>query len=119
MHRPIRPLLQLALPALLLAFGGNAMAQERAVVGDTLLIERVQLEPANLPARGMTMQQVQARFGAPAQRLEPRGGQKRQWPTIHRWSYPGYTVYFERTRVIDVVLDKAAPTEVGPKPPID
>ncbi|GAB1407386.1 hypothetical protein MASR1M8_13050 [Thermomonas brevis] len=118
MHRTPRLLLQLALPVAMLAAAATAAAQEREVVGDTLLIERVQSEPANLPARGMTMQQVQARFGVPAQRLEPRGGQKRQWPTIHRWSYPGYTVYFERTRVIDVVLDKAAPTEVGPKPPI-
>ena len=90
----------------------------RAVVGDTLLIERVREEPANLPARGMTMVQVEARYGAPSQRLDPRGGQKRDWPVINRWVYPGYTVYFERSKVIDVVLAKAGPDEVGPKPPI-
>ena len=119
MQRQTRLLLQLALPAVLLSLAANATAQEREVVGDTLLVERVQSEPANLPARGLTMAQVEARFGAPQQRLDPRGGQKRQWPTINRWVYPGYTVYFERTRVIDVVLTKAQPTEVGPKPPID
>ena len=113
-----RFLLQLALPFALLAFATAASAQQREVVGDTLLVERVQAEPGNLPSRGLTMAQVEARFGAPAQRLEPRGGQKRDWPTIHRWVYPGYTVYFERTRVIDVVLNKADAGEIGPKPPV-
>ena len=113
-----RFLLQLALPFALLAFATTASAQQREVVGDTLLVERVQAEPGNLPSRGLTMAQVEARFGAPAQRLDPRGGQKRDWPTIHRWVYPGYTVYFERTRVIDVVLNKADAGEIGPKPPV-
>ena len=113
-----RFLLQLALPFALLAFATAASAQQREVVGDTLLVERVQAEPGNLPSRGLTMAQVEARFGAPAQRLDPRGGQKRDWPTIHRWVYPGYTVYFERTRVIDVVLTKADAGEIGPKPPV-
>ena len=112
-------LVKLALPAALLSIAFTASAQQRDVVGDTLLVERVQSEPANLPARGLTMAQVEARYGAPLQRLDPRGGQKRAWPTIHRWVYPGYTVYFERTRVIDVVLNKADATEIGPKPPID
>lgn len=86
---------------------------------ETLLIQRVQEEnKAALPARGMSMAQVEARFGAPTDRLDPRGGQKRQWPTINRWSYPGFTVYFEKNKVIDAVANKADATEVGPKPPI-
>ena len=93
-----------------------ATAQE--VRGDVLLIERVQGEPANLPGRGMSMAQVEARFGAPSDRLDPRGGQKRDWPTINRWTYPGFTVYFERNKVIDVVMTQAAPNEIGPKPPV-
>lgn len=92
-----------------------ATAQE--VRGDVLLIERVQVEPANLPGRGMSMSQVEARFGAPTDRLDPRGGQKRDWPTINRWTYPAFTVYFERNKVIDVVMTKADPNEIGPKPP--
>ena len=85
---------------------------------ETLLVERVQQENlAAMPARGMSMAQVQARFGAPSDRLEPRGGQKRDWPTINRWTYPNFTVYFERSRVIDVVMTKADPNEIGPKPP--
>lgn len=98
--------------AALLATAGTASA-------DTLLIERVQRPAATpMPARGMTMAEVEARFGAPSQRLDPRGGQKRQWPTIHRWVYPGFTVYFEQSRVIDAVANQATPDETGPKPPI-
>ena len=86
---------------------------------ETLLIERVQDESAvALPTRGLSMAEVEARHGAPADRMDPRGGQKSQWPTIHRWVYPQFTVYFEQNRVIDAVLNKADPTEVGPKPAI-
>ena len=90
-----------------------------AASAETLLIDRVQQEnKAALPTRGMTMAQVQARFGAPADHLDPRGGQKHQWPTINRWSYPGFTVYFEKDKVIDAVANKADETEIGPKPAI-
>ena len=117
---------KIAVPVFALAFAGIAHAQDagqpqavRIEVGDTLLIERVQEEnSASLPARGMTMQQVEARFGAPSDKLDPRGGQKRQWPTINRWTYPAFTVYFEKNKVIDAVANKAGATEVGPKPAI-
>lgn len=102
---------RLALPVLL--------CLSSAAAADTLLVQRVQAEPAgSLPARGATAAQVEARFGAPTQRLEPRGGQKRQWPTIHRWVYPQFTVYFERDRVIDAVLNQASASETGPRPAI-
>lgn len=102
-----------ALPLLaLLAIAGAASAE-------TLLIERVQEEnKASMPARGQTMAQVEARHGTPSEKLDPRGGQKRQWPTINRWVYPEFTVYFEKSRVIDVVANKAGDAEVGPKPPV-
>ena len=102
-----------ALPLLaLLCLAGAASA-------DTLLIERVQEKPAvALPVRGQSAAQVEAKFGAPQQKLEPRGGQKSQWPVINRWVYPGFTVYFEKNRVIDVVATQASPDEIGPKPPI-
>ena len=96
----------------LLCFAGAASA-------DTLLIDRAQEKPAvALPVRGQTAADVEARFGAPQERLEPRGGQKRQWPVINRWVYAGFTVYFEQNRVIDVVANQAGPEEIGPKPPI-
>ena len=95
------------------------LATAGSVSADTLLIDRVQQEAGTpMPTRGMSMSQVEARFGAPSQRLDPRGGQKRQWPTINRWVYPEFTVYFERDRVIDAVLNQAQASEVGPKPAI-
>jgi hypothetical protein len=96
----------------------GALALPGVAAAETLLIERVQEETMALPARGLSMAQVQARFGAPSDRLDPRGGQKRQWPTINRWRYPNFVVYFERDKVIDAVAVRADPTEVGPKAPI-
>jgi len=89
-----------------------------AAQADTLLIERVDKPVAAKPARGLSMAEVEARFGTPSEKLDPRGGQKRQWPAINRWVYPDYVVYFEKNRVIDVVAHKASPEEIGPKPPI-
>ncbi|RMH94831.1 hypothetical protein EBB59_00615 [Lysobacter pythonis] len=86
---------------------------------DVLLAERIkQKDGTTKPTRGTRMAEVERHFGAPQSRLDPRGGQKRQWPTIERWVYPAYTVYFERGKVIDVVLNQASPNELPPKPPI-
>lgn len=99
--------------ALLVAGQACALPQS-----ETLLVERARLAPPSAPARGLSMAAVSARYGEPQQRLAPRGGQKRAWPAIHRWVYPDYTVYFEKNRVIDVVVRQAGPDEIGPKPPI-
>ncbi len=94
---------------------GTLLLAATAVHADTLLIERVEAEP-ELPVRGLSMGDIEARYGAPEERLDPRGGQKSQWPVINRWVYPSFVVYFEDSRVIDVVARKAAPLETGPKP---
>lgn len=101
------------------ALGATLLLGTAPALADTLLVDRSR-QPAGLavPARGMTMAQVEADFGAPSERLEPRGGQKRQWPTIHRWVYPAFTVYFERNRVVDTVANRATASEIGPKPAI-
>ena len=99
----------LVLPLIaLLGLSGPALA-------DTLLIERAQETPAAAPVRGQTAADGEARFGAPQQKLEPRGGQKRQWPVIQRWVYPGCTVYFEKSRVIDVGISTASAEVIGLK----
>ncbi|KGQ18997.1 hypothetical protein LF41_87 [Lysobacter dokdonensis DS-58] len=119
----------IAVSVFALAFAGPAFAQDtatgtpvqavRVTEGDTLLIERVREEnTAAMPPRGMSAQEVESKFGAPSSKLDPRGGQKRQWPTINRWTYPTFTVYFEKNRVIDAVANKADANEVGPKPAI-
>ena len=69
-------------------------------------------EGGNVPSRGMSMAQVERRYGAPVEKLPAAGGDTPRHPTINRWRYNGYTVYFERNRVIHSVLDTAA---VAPK----
>ncbi len=54
------------------------------------------------PARGMTMDQVAAKFGTPTNKL-PAVGQ----PPISRWDYPGFVVYFERNYVIHSVVSNS------------
>jgi hypothetical protein len=64
---------------------------------------------ADLPRRGMTMAQVEQRYGAPVDKLPTAGGDAPRHPPINRWRYSGYTVYFERNRVIHSVADSAPP----------
>lgn len=84
---------------------------------DTLLVDRAKMDASvERSMHGMSAAAVEKRLGAPAQKLDPRGGQKPQWPVIQRWVYPQYTVYFAHGRVVDVVLNRASPEEVGPAP---
>ncbi len=50
------------------------------------------------PVRGMSMDKVEATYGAPSRRI-PAVGE----PPITRWEYPGFVVYFEYNRVIHAV----------------
>jgi outer membrane protein assembly factor BamE (lipoprotein component of BamABCDE complex) len=51
------------------------------------------------PGRGMTMDQVAAKFGSPTNKVPAVGK-----PPISRWDYPGFVVYFERNYVIHSVV---------------
>jgi hypothetical protein len=51
------------------------------------------------PARGSSMDDVKAKFGAPSQEV-PSIGQ----PPITRWDYPGYVVFFEHDKVLHTVV---------------
>jgi hypothetical protein len=103
--------------ALLLTVSVGLFCQSLPVRADTLLIQRVQAEQgANLPKRGISMAQVEAQFGAPVQKYPPVGGGNVHRPPITRWQYATFSVYFENTHVIDAVLDKATPEEIGPAP---
>ena len=94
-----------------------AAALAPSAQAETLLIERVEAEQSlPLPTRGRSMADIEATYGAPEERLDPRGGQQPQWPVINRWVYPSFIVYFEKDRVIDVVARKATAMEIGPKP---
>jgi hypothetical protein len=50
------------------------------------------------PTRGMSMEKVEATYGAPARKVAPVGQ-----PPIERWEYPSFTVYFEYRKVIHSV----------------
>ena len=51
------------------------------------------------PVAGMTMDEVTAKFGQPAEKIPAVGK-----PPISRWSYPGFIVYFEYNHVIHSVV---------------
>lgn len=75
---------------------------------DTLLIDSAaQALSAGiaLPTRGMTMQQIEQKFGAPREKVAPVGD-----PPISRWVYPEYTVYFEHQYVLHTVLHRDGET---------
>jgi len=84
---------------------------------DTLLIERVgAARGMDLPRRGASMAAVEARYGAPVEKFAPVGGGSKSMPPITRWSYPTFSVYFENSHVVDAVVNKASPLEIGPAP---
>jgi hypothetical protein len=60
-----------------------------------------------MPTRGMTMDQVATKFGAPVTKVPAVGK-----PPISRWEYPAFVVYFEAEHVIHSVVPNQAP--VGP-----
>jgi hypothetical protein len=57
------------------------------------------------PSRGLSMAQVEQRFGEPTQRIAAVGD-----PPISRWVYPQFVVYFEHSHVIHAVARRDAPT---------
>jgi len=72
-----------------------------AAAADTLLIEGVDAASATAderPTRGLSMDSVEARWGAPVSRSAAVGQ-----PPITRWEYPSFVVYFEYRHVIDSV----------------
>ena len=60
-----------------------------------------------LPAKGMSMGEVQRQFGAPKLKHAAAGGGSAQQPPITRWDYDGFSVFFERSTVIDTVRPDA------------
>ncbi len=68
--------------------------------------------PATRPERGMSMSAVARQFGEPVQRHAPAGGGGPKTPPITRWDYDGYSVFFENSTVIDIVV-KDAPAPIS------
>lgn len=98
MRFQIRPKLRSKLPLLAaLALSCPAIVSS-AAFADELRTPRVTSESADRPARGMSMEKVEATFGAPSNRSQAVGE-----PPITRWEYPGFVVYFENQLVIHTV----------------
>jgi hypothetical protein len=104
-------------PVLFLFLSAVLLAAPAVANADNLLIQRVGSEQGQaLPKRGSSMAQVEAKFGAPTQKVAAVGGGSRRTPPITRWVYPNFSVYFENTHVVDAVLNKADAGETGPIP---
>ena len=91
------------------AFASVAVA-ETLGVNDGVQVRESQLER---PKRGLTMDQVEKQFGAPATRHPTVGGSSAQQPPITRWDYIGFSVVFERDRVIDSVVTGSSVTSTS------
>jgi hypothetical protein len=94
--------MKIRLLALLCGLAATGMAvAETVVVDDQVVVKQTSIET---PKRGSTMTQVEARFGAPVERHAPVSSPgKPGQPPITRWDYNGFSVFFERDRVIDSV----------------
>jgi hypothetical protein len=77
-----------------LGLAGAAMA-ETIVIDDQVQVRDSAVEK---PKRGITMTQVEAKFGAPVTKHDAVGQ-----PPITRWDYAGFSVFFEHDRVIHAV----------------
>lgn len=72
------------------------------VTADTIVVDdQVQVRDSGVdtPKRGVTMSQVESKFGEPTAKHEAVGA-----PPITRWDYANFSVFFEGDRVIHAVV---------------
>ena len=84
-----------------LAAGLAVLALSAAVRAETIAVDNtisVKESSVPSPARGMTMEQVESKFGQPASKAAAVGK-----PPITRWDYPSFAVYFEYNHVVHSV----------------
>ena len=84
----------------------SACAAASAAVAETIVVnDQVQVRESQVdrPKRGSTMGEVEKHFGAPLTRHPTVGGGSAHQPPITRWDYNGFSVIFERDRVVDSV----------------
>jgi len=79
----------------------------QAISADVLIIDEVrQSDRMQLPKNGQSKTAVEAKFGAPEQKLSAVGD-----PPISSWKYGTYSVYFEYDLVLFTVLQPGAVIE--------
>ena len=79
-----------------------ALTAATPVFAETLAIDgQVAIKPSGVetPQRGSTMEAVEARFGAPANKSATVGN-----PPITKWFYPNFVVVFENDKVLHAVV---------------
>jgi hypothetical protein len=80
------------------------MRVKQVVTGDALEMqpgETIKINPPDFPRRGMSMDKVKNELGEPLTISDAVGD-----PPITRWNYADRIVYFEYTKVIDVVQNR-------------
>lgn len=91
-------------PMMKLIWGVLFICLMAPATADVLLIEKVRERmQRDLPENGLSMEQVERRYGSPNQK-SPAVGE----PPITRWTFDDYSVYFEYQLVIDSVLHHEA-----------
>ena len=93
--------MQTRILAALLCTLGYCLGTASTALAETVVVDdqlQVRDSGAEKPKRGVTMSQVEAKFGAPVTKHDAVGA-----PPITRWDYAGFSVFFERDRVIDAV----------------
>jgi hypothetical protein len=91
-------------PMATLLLGVIFLSLSSVLSADVLLIEKVRERMLrDLPVNGLTMTEVEARYGEPMERRGPVGE-----PPITRWIYSDHSVYFEHQIVIESVLHPEA-----------
>lgn len=75
-----------------------AFAVSSPALADVLQTPSAPEASTNRPNRGMSMDKVEATYGAPSNRVPAIGE-----PPITRWEYPGFVVYFEHHLVLHTV----------------
>jgi len=82
-----------------LSFVAGIAAAETVAVDNGIAVKESDVPT---PTRGMTMDQVASKFGAPSDKTPAVGK-----PPISRWQYPGFIVYFEGDHVIHSVISNS------------
>lgn len=81
-----------------------------AAYADVLEMPEASIEgPVSKPSKGSTMSAVLREFGQPATRRKAVGGGSTRQPPITRWDYPGFSVFFENSHVVDAVVPGQPP----------
>ena len=93
--------MQTRILAALLCTLGYCLGTASTALAETIVVDdqvQVRDSGAEKPKRGVTMGQVEAKFGAPVTKHDAVGA-----PPITRWDYAGFSVFFEHDRVIHAV----------------